>query len=285
MPPYVGPVLLLVAVGTWMGLLALYALQALLRPQAARAEFLHPISGSTPALLGISTLLIAVAAQAQAPRFGLALGIAGICWQLAFSLWHTGAMWLGGRQVVDVLPTLYLPTVAGNFTTAGFLGAYGHSDWGWLFMGAGVFAWLGMESLVLQRLWHATPSVSGRPAIGIQFAPAVVCASACLLLDPRIPTPIVLMLWGHSLFQMLVGARLHRWLLAEPYSPSHWAYTFGVASSAVCGCKLAVEGCVPAQVISGATFLLANLVVGFLLLRSVLDVFRFIAIKVGARSR
>ena len=85
-PRSVGPALLLLAFGTWLGLLIVYGLQALRNPLAAREEFLHTISGSTPALLGISTLLTAIAAQSMAPRFGFGLGIAGLCWQLSFSL-------------------------------------------------------------------------------------------------------------------------------------------------------------------------------------------------------
>ena len=281
-PRSVGPALLMVAAAIWVGLLLLYLLQTLREPGATRDEFVHPVSGSTPALIGISTLLIATGARPEIAGIGFWIGIVGLGWHLMFSLWHTGVLWRGGRNARDVVPTLYLPTVAGNFTGAGFLGAYGHADRGWLFLGAGAFAWLGMESLVLQRLWHAEPSLSARPAIGIQFAPAVVCACACLLLEPRIPPTAILMLWGYSLFQMLVGARLHRWLLAEPYSPAHWSYTFGVASSAVCGCKLALAGSAPAQLIAVATFLLANLVIGTLLLRSLCDVLRFVAGKTSA---
>ena len=281
-PRIVGSALVVLAFAMWAGLLVLYFLQSLRKPEAARDEFLDPVKGSTPALIGISTLLMATGARIDLARTGFWIGIAGLGWHLAFSLWHTGALWRGGRRSSDIAPTLYLPTVAGNFTGAGFLGAYGHADWGWLFLGAGLFAWLGMESLVLQRLWHAEPTVSARPAIGIQFAPAVVCASACLLLDPKISPAVMLMLWGYSLFQMLVGARLHRWLLAEPYTSAHWSYTFGIASSAVCGCKLALLACAPAQVLSVLTFLLANIVIGYLLLRSIGDVLRFFA--PGARG-
>lgn len=285
MPHMVGSALVAIAITIWAVLLLLYALQTLNKPASACDEFAHPVRGSTPALIGISTLLIATGAPPEMARVGFWTGVAGMCWHLGFSLWHTGTRWLGGRKASDIQPTLYLPTVAGNFTSAGFLGSYGHADWGWLFLGAGLFSWLGMESLVLQRLWLASPSASGHPAIGIQFAPAVVCASACLILDPTIPPTIILMLWGYSLFQMLVGARLLRWLLAEPWSPAHWSYTFGIASSAVCGCKLALLHCAPARAIAAATFLLANLVIGFLLLRSFVDLFRFIAIKARIASR
>lgn len=33
-------------------------------------------------------------------------------------------MWKGGRSALDTAPTLYLPMVAGNFTSAAALGAW-----------------------------------------------------------------------------------------------------------------------------------------------------------------
>ncbi|MDY0749079.1 dicarboxylate transporter/tellurite-resistance protein TehA [Paucibacter sp. R3-3] len=271
LPFEIGTALLVLAVTTWVGLLLQYGFQALRDWPAVLEELRHPITGGTPALVGISTLLIAISARADAPHVGAWIGVAGLAWHLCFSLWHTGTMWRGGLQSGDIAPTLYLPSVAGNFTGAGFLGSYGLPDWGWLFFGAGVFAWLSMESLVLQRIWHAAHSRSAMPTVGIQFAPPVVGGTALLLLKPDIPPAIILMLWGYSLFQMMVGLRLYRWLLAESYSSAYWSYTFGVASSAVCGCKLILLGSDPARTVGLLTFGFANLVVGSLLLRSAFD--------------
>ena len=117
-------------------------------------EFQHPVQGSTPALLAVSTLLIVLAVLPYSRSLAWILASAGITWHLIFSLWHTGALWQGGRDNLDTAPTLYLPTVAGNFTSAAALGGLGHPDWGWLFLGAGIFSWLALESLIIQRLWH-----------------------------------------------------------------------------------------------------------------------------------
>lgn len=102
------------------------------------------------------------------------LTIAGISWHLVFSLWHTGTLWQGWPRHADTAPTLYLPTVAGNFTSAAALGALGHADWGWLFLGAGVsLAGAGITD-------YSAPMASGsvrrcrqRPLLGIQFAPLI----------------------------------------------------------------------------------------------------------------
>jgi tellurite resistance protein len=271
MPAAIGQGLLAIAVATWALLLIFYAVQAWRRIDATRAEFVHPVAGATPALVGISTLLVATTLHADAPVTGAWIGAAGLAWHLGFALWHAGGVWRGGREPTHFVPTLYLPSVGGNLTSAGMLGAYGHADWGYLFLGAGVFAWLALESLMLQQLWRATPTASARPATGIQFAPAVVTAVAWLQVDPNAPQGAVLMLWGWAVFQMLIGLRVLRWLMAEPWSTSYWSYTFGIASSAVVGCKLALAGVPAARQLGIATFVFANVVILTLMLASTRD--------------
>lgn len=278
MPAAIGQALTGIAVVTWATLLVFYAVQAWRRADAARAEFVHPVAGAAPALVGISTLLVATTLHADAPVAGAWIGAAGLAWHLGFALWHAGGVWRGGREATHFVPTLYLPSVGGNLTSAGMLGAYGHGDWGYLFLGAGVFAWLALESLMLQQLWRAAPSDSARPATGIQFAPAVVTAVAWMLVDPGVPHGAVLMLWGWAVFQMLIGLRVLRWLIAEPWSTSYWSYTFGIASSAVVGCKLALAGVPAAQQLGIATFVFANLVILTLMLGSARDLLRMFSV-------
>lgn len=269
MPREIGEGLLLLATLVWLALLAGYILQALRNPAVIRNEFQHPVQGSTPALLAVATLLISLAALPYSRPLAYLLAATGICWHLAFSLWHTGNLWQGGRDALDTAPTLYLPTVAGNFTSAAALGGLGHADWGWLFLGAGVFSWLALESLIIQRLWQpkALPTPQ-RPLLGIQFAPPVVCAMAWLLLSPGSTDHWLLMLWGYGLFQLLLGIRLGSWLGAQPFSPSYWAYTFGVAAATVTGLKLALAGIGAAQILAIPVFIGANLFIAYLALRT-----------------
>lgn len=268
-PAIVGEILLLIAALVWATLLIGYLLQALRHPTVVRNEFQHPVQGSTPALLAVSTLLIVLAVLPYSRAAAWGLAIAGIAWHLAFSLWHTGALWQGGRDALDTAPTLYLPTVAGNFTSAAALGALGHPDWGWLFLGAGMFSWLALESLIIQRLWQpkAMPAAQ-RPLLGIQFAPPVVCAMAWLMLNPGSTDHWLLMLWGYGLFQLLLGVRLGAWLGEQPFAPSYWAYTFGIASATVCALKLALAGVPVAQVLAIPVFIGANGFIGYLALRT-----------------
>lgn len=275
MPRWIGESLLLLAALTWLVLLLSYILQALRNPQLVRNEFKHPVQGSTPALLAVATLLIALAALPYSRPLAYALTVAGICWHLLFSLWHTGILWQGGRDALDTVPTLYLPTVAGNFTSAAALGVLGYADWGWLFLGAGVFSWLALESLVIQRLWHTTGMpVQQRPLLGIQFAPPVVCAMAWQLLAPGSTDHWLLMLWGYGLFQLMLGIRLRSWLAAQPFTPLYWAYTFGVAAATVVGLKLALNGIGAAQTLAIPVFIGANLFIANLTVRTIYVFFK-----------
>lgn len=269
LPAAIGEAVLVLAATVWASLLVLYIVQAIKRPYVAREEFRHPVQGGTPALLGISTLLMVLAVARYSMTAAWILAIAGVGWHLAFALAHTGDMWRGGRRMLDTAPSLYLPTVAGNFTSAAALGALGHSDWGWLFLGAGVFSWLALESLIIQRLWQpdAMPAVQ-RPLIGIQFAPPVVCGMAWLNLAPGSTDHWLLMLWGYGLFQLLLGLRLWRWLGEQPFAPSYWAYTFGIASTTVMALKLAISGVPVAQTLALPIFIGANLFIGVLTLRT-----------------
>jgi tellurite resistance protein len=269
MPQQIGEGILLLAGLVWGALLISYLVQMVRHPAGVRNEFLHPVQGSTPALLAISTLLIVLAVLPYSRIIAWWLTAMGICGHLVFFLWHTGTLWKGGRDAHDTLPTLYLPTVAGNFTSAAALGGLGHADWGWLFLGAGFFSWLALESLIIQRLWQRNSvPVMQRPLLGIQFAPPVVCAMAWLMLVPGSSEHWVLMLWGYGLYQLLLGVRLGFWLGEQPFAPSYWAYTFGIASSTVCGMKLALAGVSAAQVLTIPVFIGANGFIGYLGLRT-----------------
>lgn len=92
---------------------------------------------------------------------------------------------------------------------------------------------------------------------------------AWLMLDPGSTNHWLLMLWGYSLFQLLLGLRLGPWLGAQPFSPSYWAYTFCIATATVCGLKLALAGVGAAQTLAIPIFVGANLFIGYLSLRTV----------------
>lgn len=262
MPNLVGEAILLVAGAVWAWLLATMLVQAVRQPAALRAEIEHPVSGVAPALIGIATLLVGIAIVPYSWMIAASLIAAGIAWHLVFTLWHTGDSWMSGRDETETAPNIYLPTVAGNFTSGGALGALGFPEWGWLFLGAGLFSWLALESIVLRSLWmpHGAPQ-DRRALIGIHFAPPAVMGMAWLLIDPGEHDRLLLMLWGYALFQLILGVRLVRWLAAQPLGLSYWSYTFGLGSTGVISLNLALTGNSSAYWLAPIVFATVNLFV------------------------
>lgn len=269
LPAMIAEIIIVLALLVWLTLLIAYIIRAIRHPITILQEFSHPVQGGTPALVGVSTLLVVLAVLPYSRTVAWGLAVVGILWHLSFSLWHNGSLWKGGRDAKDSVPTLYLPTVAGNFTAAAALGALGHSDWGWLFLGAGVFSWLAIEPLIIQRLWQDDElPVPLRPLLGIQFAPPLVCAMALLNLDPNYSHHWILMLWGYGLYQLLLGIRLRRWLGKQSFAPSYWAYTFGISAATVTGLKLALAGVPAASYLAIPVFVAANVFIGYLTMRT-----------------
>ncbi len=258
----VGEGLLAASTVVWLGLLVGYGVLALRDWAAVREEFAHPVQGAAPALLGISTLLVSLAVLPHARLVAEALAVAGIGWQVAFSLWHAGDSWRGGRLAADTAPNIYLPTVAGNFTAAAVLGTFGFHDWAWAFLGVGFFSWIALESIMLERLWRPDHlALDRRALIGIQFAPPAVMAMAWTAVAPGQVDRLLLMLWGYALFQLLLGARLWRWLSQQPFSSSYWSYTFGIGSAATVTLRLALDGVTAARQVAPIVFAMANMFV------------------------
>ena len=268
LPALVGETVLACAVLVWACLLLAYGMQTLADPARTARELRHPVAGGTGALVGVATFLAAQAVAPYSHPVAWALVLAGMAWALPFAVWGTGLMWQGTRNDGDTTTAVYLPTVAANLTGAGALGALGRPDWAWLFFGVAVFSWLALETLVVRRLWVVVTPVPQRPLVGIQFSPAVVTAASLLLIEPDAPTPILLMLLGYSLFQMLVEIRMARWLGAGGFDWTWWAFSFGVVSAAVTCLKLAGRGVPVAQELAVPVFAGANLFIGWLCLRS-----------------
>lgn len=271
-PPQIGDAILLCAALTWAGLLIVYALHCVRRPGHVRSEFSDGIQGSMPALLSISTLVLVPAALTCSRPLAWTMALAGIACNLLFACWHGGRLWRGARDTGDTTPALYLPAVAGNFTSGAALALLGQGEWGYLFIGAGLFSWLALEPLIAHSVWHRAALAPARRALlGIQAAPPVVCAAALLAFAPdavATRAPWLLMLWGYGLFQLAQGLRLASWLGESPFSRGHWAYTFGMTSALNCALKFARAGIAPARALAMPMLAAVTLFIACLLLHS-----------------
>jgi tellurite resistance protein len=270
LPGVVGEGLMGVAALLWAGLVVAYAGKWLRAGPAAQAEFAHPVQSGFVALLPLTTLLMALAAAPHAHTLALGLWMAGVAGQLVLGAALGARLWQGGRDPQATTTVLYLPTVGVNFVAATVAGILGHAEWGALFFGIGAFAWLALESVILQR--HAqSPAmpVAMRATVGIQLAPPLVGAMAYLAITSGPPDLLAQALFGYGLFQGLVLLGLLPWLREQPFGAGAWAYTFGVTALAAVPMRMLERGASgPAAWLALPLFVVANLFIAWLACRT-----------------
>jgi tellurite resistance protein len=251
----------------WAIILARYVSKWLFARDEAIAEARHPVQGCFVGLAGVSTLIVAAAAAPHWRWVADTLFAVGATYTIAFALWRTGDLWKGGRDPAAIMPSLYLPLVAGGFVIAIVASSLGHRDWGQLAFGAAFFSWLAIESVVLNRLLTVEGlAPEARPPLGIQLAPPCVGAVAYLSVNGGHADLFAHALVGYGVLQALVLARLLPWILREPFAMSYWSFTFGATALAAACVRMAGQGDAPMTILAPPVFAFANIVVGLVAL-------------------
>ncbi len=271
LPAVVGEAILGLATVIWVILLLLYLGKWLWARQSAIDELHHPIDCSFVGLIGVATLLIAMAAVPYDRLAAWILFDAGASFSLIYAVWQTGALWKNDRDHSSTTAVLYLPTVAGSFVTGTAAAMLGYPDWGQLAFGAGMFSWLAIESVLLHRLYTVDRMpMAQRPSLGIQFAPPAVGAVTYVTATTGMPDAFASALVGYALLQALVVLRLFPWIRQQPFAPSYWAFTFGAASLAIAMIRMIARGSHGAiALLAPYVFVIANLIVGSVFLATV----------------
>lgn len=237
--PWPGEILVTLAVVIWFLLSVAYFSRALRFPQSVLAEMRHPVMSSFVSLFPATTLLVAIGFVPWYRPLSLGLFGFGVVVQLGYAAWQSAGLWRGKHPQEATTPGLYLPTVANNFISAMACGALGFHDAGLVFLGAGVFSWLSLEPVILQRLRSAGELPGAlRTSLGIQLAPALVACSAWLSVNGGQADTFAKMLFGYGLLQLLFMLRLLPWYLSQPFNASFWSFSFGVSALATTGLHL-----------------------------------------------
>lgn len=237
--PWPGEILVTLAVVMWFLLSVAYLSRALRFPQSVLAEMRHPVMSSFVSLFPATTLLVAIGFVPWYRPLSLGLFSVGVVVQLGYAAWQSAGLWRGKHPQEATTPGLYLPTVANNFISAMACGALGFHDAGLVFLGAGVFSWLSLEPVILQRLRSAGELPGAlRTSLGIQLAPALVACSAWLSVNGGQADTFAKMLFGYGLLQLLFMLRLLPWYLSQPFNASFWSFSFGVSALATTGLHL-----------------------------------------------
>lgn len=266
----IGDSLVILAMVIW-GLRTLAFLSRLVRfPHSVLAEIRHPVMSSFVSLFPATTMLVAIGFVPWYRPLAIGLFSIGVVIQLAYAAWQTAGLWRGSHPEEATTPGLYLPTVANNFISAMACGALGFNDAGLVFLGAGVFSWLSLEPVILQRLRSCgeLPAVL-RTSLGIQLAPALVACSAWLSVNGGEGDTLAKMLFGYGLLQLLFMLRLMPWYLSQPFNASFWSFSFGVSALATTGLHLG-HGSESGffHTLSIPLFIFTNFIIALLLLRT-----------------
>lgn len=262
-PAWIGEAVMAVAGGVWLLLLILYANKWFSSGADARAEVAHPIQCCFVALVPVTAMLVGIAVLPHSRLLAEVLCMLGSVTSLVFGAWRHGGLWRGGRPVGATTPVLYLPTVAANLVSAMAAGALGFVELGQLFFGAGLLAWLALESVIVGRLLNGEEMpLPLRATLGIQPAPPAVTLLAYSSITTGPPDLLAHMLLGYALVQGLIVLRLVPWI-RQPFTPGFWAFTFGATAIASSTMRFAARGDDRVfALLAPVLFVMANIVVG-----------------------
>lgn len=267
-----GEMLVTLAVLMWSFLTVAFIARAVRFPHSVLAEMRHPVMSSFVSLFPATTMLVAIGFVPWCRPVSLALFGTGVVIQLGYSAWQSAGLWRGKHPEEATTPGLYLPTVANNFISAMACGSLGYHDAGLVFLGAGVFSWLSLEPVILQRLRSNGELPSPlRTSLGIQLAPALVACSAWLSVNGGEADTFAKMLFGYGLLQLLFMLRLMPWYLSQPFNASFWSFSFGVSALATTGLHLghsSSSGFFAALAVP--LFIFTNCIIALLLVRTVI---------------
>ncbi|NDJ57735.1 dicarboxylate transporter/tellurite-resistance protein TehA [Enterobacteriaceae bacterium 4M9] len=274
LPHWPGETLVSAAIVVWALLAMAFVWRTLRLPQTVVREATDPLKSSFVSLFPATTMLVAIGITPWLRPLAIGLFAAGATGQLAYAAWQSAGLWRGNHPTQATTPGLYLPTVASNFISTMACGALGWNDLGLLFLGAGVFSWLSLEGVILQRMRSGGEMpLPVRTSLGIQLAPALVACSAWLSVNGAQADVFACMLFGfgYGLLQLLFMLRLLPWYLNQPFNASFWSFSFGLCALATTALHLGHAR--PDGIfhwLALPLFVFSNLIIGLLIVRTII---------------
>ena len=234
--------------------------------------FHHPAQGPMLAIMPVATsLAIALFIPGHLEYLTMAYGVMAInlLLQLA-TAWQMVEMLSSGKLPSEfITPALYIPVVPGGLVGGIALNAIGLPGFGYMLWGMGVGAWALLEMRILGHLFKGPLPAVLRPTIGIEMAPGAVSTLTAITLWPNLPVDAVLIGLGFACGPIL--AVLTRWKswTDVPFSFGFWSFSFPVAAIASCIIEAVTRGHWPPAA-AWLALILANLIIGFLIIRTFL---------------
>ncbi|WP_144140815.1 dicarboxylate transporter/tellurite-resistance protein TehA [Paraburkholderia sp. BCC1884] len=215
----------------WLTLMLAYGYKWVVDSKIALFELEDPIKAPFASLLPVSSLLSAGIIYPHAPRLAVTIYVLATLVHLALGLMLQGRIWKGGMDSRVITTAVYLPVVAPTFVGASCAAQFGWPQLAAILFGAGMFFWIANESMIMHCA-ATNPSTPAciRPLLGLQLAPSVVGGGAYLNLNNGVPDLFAYALLGYGLYQVLLLLRLLPWIRRQIFTPSYWAFSFGVAA-------------------------------------------------------
>lgn len=174
-PTWPSSVLAAISLLVFVVMFVAYLAKAVTTPQAVRAEFAHPVSGSLFGLVPIALMLLPVPLAPMAPRLATGLWATGAVLCLGFT-GFTLYRWMSTRQQAEAALPAWIIPVGGPLNLPIALPALGLSGMHELALFAfaiGMFFTMLVFVLIFSRLlFQSPPPVQALPALLILIAPS-----------------------------------------------------------------------------------------------------------------
>jgi tellurite resistance protein len=231
--------LTLVAIVAFLLAAGFYGAKLLKHPQAARAEFAHPIRVAFFPAITISLLLLATALQPWVPALAHGVWMVGAIGQLTLTL-IIFRNWLHKShfQLTHLNPAWFIPVVGNIVAPIGGVG-WVPSEFLWFFFSLGLFFWVCLMTILLYRLFFHEPLPERMlPTLFILLAPPSVGTVSYVGLAGGV-NPMALGLYSIALF--LAGVLLldFRRFWRLPFGLPSWGYSFPMAALTIASFTIA----------------------------------------------
>lgn len=231
--PVIGHSIGVLALAIFLFISVGYLIKAVRFPSALVAEWSHPVRSAFTATIAISLLVLAVVFENWIPVLSAILWWAGAALQAGITLWVVRT-WItdAAIQPVHVHPAWFIPAV-GNIVAPIAGATHAPAVINWYFFGVGAVYYLGLLPIILTRLFTVgTLPPRLVPTLAILIAPPAVASLAWVRLGGNWDDPLVKILIGVGLFQLLLLLVQLPALRAVPFAMSSWAYSFPLAALA-----------------------------------------------------
>ena len=267
----IGEFILLVTFVIWGLFTLLYLLKWKYNFQEALKELRHPIQNNYIGLVGVTMMLMALVVQNYQAILGEIFFFLGLIIQLLYGVFFTEQTWKNNPNFNFITPSLYLPTVAGNFVSAMVAGQLHYNTLGYFFLGIGFFSWLSLESIIMNRLKKEDFPEEYKPTLGIMMAPPAIACAACLSLNMGEINVLILCLIGYALFHFIIFIKLFFSIIKSPFNFTFWSFSFGLTTlTNIMLLYVKKTDILSLNILVATLFIITNLILGFLIVKSII---------------